>query len=191
MRWQQSSYDVVETIADKYYFAGSVWNTQVAKRFVLKTKRFGKIIESSYYLHLQNDGKPFNIAFEPSTSFGCSVGCLFCASGTLSPIKSLNVDEIFEQVDTLIAIYRDDFPGSHDIKEDVFYSGIGEPTLMTNILMDASQKILAKHSRLQFKMSTMGAMPSALLRWAKSDIPLRSVQVGIPHWDEEKNKISL
>ena len=181
MSWQQTGYDVVETLADKYYFAGSVWNTQIAKRFILKSKRFGKIIESSYYLHLRDDGTPFNIAFEPSTSFGCSVGCLFCASGNLVPIKSLTADEIVEQVNALIAIYRHDFPGLKNVREDVFYSGIGEPTLMTNTLIDASQNIVANHPEMQFKMSTMGAVPEALIRWAKSDLPLRSVQIGIPH----------
>ena len=155
---------------------------------VLKSKRFGQIIESSYYLHFRDDGTPFNVAFEPSTSFGCSVGCLFCASGTLAPIKSLTAEEIVEQVDALMAIYRQDFPGLNTVREDVFYSGIGEPTLMTNTLIDASEQILKRHPHMQFKMSTMGALPDALSRWASSDLPLRSIQVGIPHWDEEKIK---
>ncbi|MCE3046310.1 radical SAM protein [Legionella sp. 16cNR16C] len=186
MTWTNSAYEVIETINDEYFFAGSAWNTQIAKRFVLKTKRFGRLIEASYYLHLDK-GKPFNIAFEPSTSFGCSVGCLFCASGTLSPIKALTVAEIVEQVNTLIAIYRRDFP-DYRIREDVFYSGIGEPTLMTNVLIEASARLLEQNPDLQFKMSTMGALPSALLRWADSELPLRSLQVGIPHWNEDKIK---
>jgi len=94
MAWTDTSYEVIDTISDQYYFAGPEWDTQIAKRFILKNKRVSKIVESSYYLHVQHDGSPANIAFEPSASFGCPVGCLFCASGTLFPVRALTATEI-------------------------------------------------------------------------------------------------
>lgn len=187
--WQATSYEVIDIINDKYFFAGPSWNTQIAKRFILKNKRVNKIIEASFYLHLDKHGKPVNVAFEPSTSFGCSVGCLFCASGNLFPIRALNAQEIVEQIDTLIRIYRTHYPFNHsEVREDVFYSGIGEPSLMTNTLIDASQQLLNMYPHMHFKMSTMGALPSALMRWAEIDVPLRTLQIGIPHWDNDKIK---
>lgn len=187
VHWQQSQYTELEEITDQYYFSGSAWDTQVAKRFILSSKRVGKVVESSYYLHLTEQGIPYNVAFEPSISFGCPVGCLFCASGDLSPIKNLTAAEIADQVEHLIAIYRDDYPDS-PAREDVFYCGIGEPTLMVDTLVDASHQILANHPHMQFKFSTMVAKPDKLIDWGKSDVPLRTVQIGIPHWDEEKVK---
>ncbi len=186
--WDSASYDIIDTVSDKYYFAGSAWNTQVAKRFILNVRRFDKVIESSYYLHLQENGTPFNVAFEPSTSFGCAVGCLFCASGTLSPIKTLNAEEMAEQVQELISVYKSDFPSFSNVRKDVFYSGIGEPTLIIDTIIEASQKILKMHPDLQFKISTMGAVPKSLVKLAQSKVPLRSLQIGIPHWNEEKIK---
>lgn len=188
MAWTDTSYEVIDTISDQYYFAGPEWDTQIAKRFILKNKRVSKIVESSYYLHVQHDGSPANIAFEPSASFGCPVGCLFCASGTLFPVRALTATEITEQVTALMNVYKNDFPNIVKIREDVFYCGIGEPTLIADILIAASQQILKNHPHMQFKMSTMGALPSAFSKFAACDVPLRSIQLGVPHWDEIKIK---
>ncbi len=186
MHWNLQEYRVVRQIQDKYYFAGHGWDTQVARRFILNVERINKPVESSIYLHLDTHGKPVNVAFEPSISFGCQPRCGFCASGNLFPISALSEHEVHHQVAGLITAFNEEFPEYSGIRKDVFYAGIGEPTLLSQTLIRASKTLKQDYPDLGFKLSTMGARPDTLTRFTADAIGLRSLQAGIPHHEDNK-----
>ena len=188
MNWDQAGFKVEKVIEETCSFAGPNWNIEKIKRFVLKVKETNQIIEASYYIHFNsNEGKLINVGFEPSGSYGCPIGCLFCASGALRPIQPLDGRQIANQVLLLIDDCRRTHKEIESIPKYIFYVGIGEPTLI-NQLITASNLICKKYPGLSFKISTMAAVPRAIIQFAKSNLPLRSIQLSLPHWDEKKLK---
>ncbi len=185
MVWSDAGFEVKDIIEDEYFFAGPDWQAQRAKRFVLNVTRTNQIIECAHYAHLNENNAVVNVAFEPSASYGCAIGCLFCASGGLYPITSLNKEEIVGQITNLICDYEQNYAANYSVRRDVFYAGIGEPTLMPDQIIGASEIVHNLCPEIGFKMSTMGAVPNAIAKFAESSAPWRSLQFSIPHWDEK------
>lgn len=188
MNWTQAGFEVGKVIKEDCFFSGPCWNTEKIKRFILRSKETGQIIESSYYIHLNKKKSLVNVGFEPSGSYGCPMGCLFCASGGLRPIKALETEQVANQVLALIDDCFQAYPETKSTPKYIFYVGIGEPTLITNQLINASKIISKKYPDLSFKIATMGAIPEGIIKFARSDLPFRSIQLSLPHWNENKLK---
>lgn len=80
------------------------------------------------------------------------------------------------------------YKNANSIPKYVFYMGMGEPTLLSERLVIASDIICNKYPDLSFKISTMGAVPKAIVEFAKIKHPLRSLQLSMPHWDNDRLK---
>lgn len=168
-------------------FSGSKWSSEFAKRFILKNNN-GKIIEASYFIRYNKNHEIVSVAFEPSLSYGCPIKCLFCASGDIKDISILTKNEIFNILEILIEDYKKTFGYVKEVPHYVGYSGIGEGTLLGQYLIGASRNISEKYDFLIFKIASMAANPDLFLKFADSKLPLRSIQVTLPHYEENKIK---
>ena len=68
-----------------------------------------------------------------STQLGCSMGCKFCATGTLGFIRNLSCDEMLEMIKVIV---NDN--ASPDFKlVNILLMGMGEPLLNFNSILHA------------------------------------------------------
>lgn len=170
-----------EKYNDCYPYIGHYFNFQKAQRYVFRLIRLDKPIESSAY-HQQINGQTIKVAIEISSMFSCPVGCRFCASGSLGRVYLLTVDEIVEQ-GKVIAKNID-----NSIPIHFCFQGIGEPSLIPENIIKASQKLLKLYPKAKFKLSTMGYNPDGIIKLADNKIPWEAVQITLPHFQEKKLK---
>lgn len=89
-----------------------------------------------------------------STQVGCAVDCEFCASSLLPFRRSLTLDEMLAQLETL----RQALPAGSKLQR-VFYSGIGEPLLNYEAVTETARYLLARHY-IPSTINTSGIIPA-------------------------------
>ena len=73
-----------------------------------------------------------------SSQVGCSLACEFCATGRLKLMKNLSAAEIFDQVEMIASIAKDE-RGKN--LSNIVYMGMGEPLLNYSNVLESVEKI--------------------------------------------------
>lgn len=110
-----------------------------------------------------------------SSQVGCSIGCLYCASGTLQFKRNLEIQEILDQVNNILAI------NSIDGEIKILFMGVGEPLLNYGNVSKAIEKlteVAAEISLQEIIVCTSGISPN-IKRMADDMLPNRlAVSIG-------------
>jgi len=172
---------LIKRYSDCYPYVGHYFNQQKAQRYIFKINRLNKPIEASAY-HQQIDGHDIKIAIELSSMFSCPIGCKFCASGSLGKSEILTEDEIIEQAVYIASVIKKTTP------IHFCYQGIGEPSLIPELIINVSKRLLKLYPACKFKLSTMGANPGGIIELAFTDLPFESIQITLPHFNQVELK---
>jgi 23S rRNA (adenine2503-C2)-methyltransferase len=89
-----------------------------------------------------------------STQVGCAVNCPFCASSLLPFMRNLTPEEMLAQLETL----RRALPPKARLQR-VYYSGIGEPLLNDETVIETARYLLARHY-IPSTINTSGIIPA-------------------------------
>jgi len=89
-----------------------------------------------------------------STQIGCAVNCPFCASSLLPFTRNMTLDEMLAQIETL----RQALPKRTRLQR-VYYSGIGEPLLNEEVVLETARYLLARHY-IPSTVNTSGIIPA-------------------------------
>jgi 23S rRNA (adenine2503-C2)-methyltransferase len=89
-----------------------------------------------------------------STQVGCAVNCPFCASSLLPFLRNLTLDEMLAQIETL----RRALPPKARLQR-IYYSGIGEPLLNDEVVVETARYLLARHY-IPSTINTSGIIPA-------------------------------
>lgn len=73
-----------------------------------------------------------------SSQVGCSLACKFCATGRLKLMKNLSAAEMYDQVENIASIARDDFDTN---LTNIVYMGMGEPLLNYSNMLESVRRI--------------------------------------------------
>ena len=165
--------EVVETIESENTYLARAWNRERAYRYVVSTT--SGPVEASFFEHYLGDHFVKSVVELP-TSFGCPVGCKYCASGQLRGSVPLSGDEMVEMCDLILNLH------SNDMKNEVrvSFSGIGEVSLDHQPVLNAARSIAA-HRPASFTFATVGARPGFLLEADRvsSELTVHTVQVTV------------
>ena len=91
-----------------------------------------------------------------STQAGCSMGCIFCATGSMGLIRNLNIDEIIDQYRFWVKFMKQKKIAGNIT--NLVFMGMGEPFLNYENTRDAI-RLLLKHSSIgktRITISTIG-----------------------------------
>jgi 23S rRNA (adenine2503-C2)-methyltransferase len=89
-----------------------------------------------------------------STQVGCAVNCPFCASSLLPFLRNLSLEEMLAQIETL----RRALPAKARLQR-IYYSGIGEPLLNDEAVVETARYLLARHY-IPSTINTSGIIPA-------------------------------
>jgi 23S rRNA (adenine2503-C2)-methyltransferase len=89
-----------------------------------------------------------------STQVGCAVNCPFCASSLLPFLRNLTLEELLAQIETL----RRELPPKARVQR-IYYSGIGEPLLNDEAVVETARYLLARHY-IPSTINTSGIIPA-------------------------------
>jgi 23S rRNA (adenine2503-C2)-methyltransferase len=130
----------------------------------------GQLIEA--VLLLFNDGRN---SICVSSQSGCSMGCSFCATGTIKKFRNLTAEEIFDQVVFLNSLLKSESTRHNDQISNIVFMGMGEPLQNYDHVMDAIRTLCDKDSfgfsPRRITISTCG-LPEQIKRLAEESIPL-------------------
>ncbi|MFA5080759.1 MAG: 23S rRNA (adenine(2503)-C(2))-methyltransferase RlmN [Candidatus Paceibacterota bacterium] len=143
----------------------------------LITLQDGKQIETVLMLHIGNRSTVC-----VSSEVGCSIGCLFCATGKMGFFRNLTVYEILEQV-----LFFARYLKSKDNRQitNVVFMGMGEPFLNYNNVLDAIKIINNGHcfniGSRKISISTSGII-EGIKKLAKEDMQVNlSISLHAPN----------
>jgi 23S rRNA (adenine2503-C2)-methyltransferase len=88
-----------------------------------------------------------------STQVGCAVNCPFCASSLLPFVRNITLEEMLAQIETL----RRALPPKARLQR-IYYSGIGEPLLNDETVVETARYLLARHY-IPSTINTSGIIP--------------------------------
>lgn len=104
------------------------------------------------YMHDRSNRLTYNSTVCVSSQVGCSMGCLFCATGNQGFKRNLSFAEIAGQAE-LCGSYCEE-----PIKAVVF-AGMGEPLLNYDNVKEAIFKLHKEHGINNFELATVGIVP--------------------------------
>ncbi len=172
-----------------------VFDEQEGYRFTYAIRDGFTFIETGAYLHWRK-GEIVDIAFDISCMSGCAFNCKFCASSTYNK-GFLSKEEIVAQVDATLkhlSTSQGHFLGSCD-KYTFSFEGMGEPSLpkVSDNIQEAIKILQKKFSgknkkKIQFIISTIGARPSSIKKWADNELPLETLQISLHAVSDEKRR---
>ncbi|MBM71229.1 MAG: 23S rRNA (adenine(2503)-C(2))-methyltransferase RlmN [Crocinitomicaceae bacterium] len=73
-----------------------------------------------------------------SSQVGCSLACKFCATGRLKRMKNLSAAEIYDQVENIATIARDEYDTN---LTNIVFMGMGEPLLNYSNMLESIKRI--------------------------------------------------
>ncbi len=73
-----------------------------------------------------------------SSQVGCSLACKFCATGRLKLMKNLSAAEMYDQVENIATIARDEYETN---LTNIVYMGMGEPLLNYSNMLESVKRI--------------------------------------------------
>lgn len=170
--------ELLNKYTSKCDYYARTWDREDAYRYIF---RFGSdVIEAGFFVHYKNNSIAKYVV-ELSTSFGCPVGCLHCASGGIKNYSKLSSEEIVMMFEFLI-LNNSIIPG---VKLLITFSGIGEGALQSKEIFNASEVIYYKNKNVCFNISTVGFNSGFLRicdRFSKR-IPINYVQITYIHYN--------
>lgn len=171
--------ELIEKHVSGSNYHARTWDREDAYRYIF---RFGKnVIEAGFFVHYA-DNEIVKRVVELSSSYGCPVGCLHCASGAIQNYSRLSPDEIVEMFNYLVS----DNKVEKTDRVLVTFSGIGEGALQSKQILSSSKTIFADYSGAYFNFSTVGYNPKFLkfCDSAAQEIPLNYIQLTYLHFDK-------
>lgn len=151
------------------------FDKQVAYRYLFCLSD-GNLIESAAYHHFKRD--PYilqDLSIDLSTMVGCPCKCKFCASQSISYIRSLKPFEIISQFVRLVREH--DIPSYPQIM--CSFQGIGEASLIPEDIIEISKHLLKLDRRINISIATMGTFLRAFQIWRDSGVPIRNLQISL------------
>ena len=73
-----------------------------------------------------------------SSQVGCSLACKFCATGRLKLMKNLSAAEMYDQVENIASMARDEYQTN---LTNIVYMGMGEPLLNYSNMLESVRRI--------------------------------------------------
>lgn len=132
----------------------------------------GQHVETSAYKHYLGK-RPTALAIDVSTMIGCPLKCRYCAAGAIRFERALRVDEIVGQFAEMVRRHdQESFPVLN-----CSFQGIGEPSLLYQDVVTASEQVLALDPRAQISISTTAASEQTVRAWADSGLTFENLQL--------------
>ncbi len=152
------------------FFYSRFFDFQKSHKYLI-TLDDGRRIETTCFEHFLNKNKT-DIAIDITTMDGCPMQCLFCASSSLKFNRYLSEEEILYQVNSMVDKYS-----SNDIEQiTCSFQGIGEPTLVPDIIVNSSKKIQSIDKRIVISLSTICTDVPSFFTIANSGILFDNIQ---------------
>jgi len=166
-----------EIRAENKYYTRS-WNKEYAIRYVFNINE--AVVEASFFKHFR-DNVFIKSVIELPLSYGCAIGCRFCASSKLKYIRFLSYDEIFN-IFKYVTYYH--IPKKTSVFR-VSFAGIGEGALMPDLIEKITLRIVDMYKNCVFTFTTSGCDPKFILFINKlsNNIPVQYLQISYLHHD--------
>lgn len=119
-----------------------------------------------------------------STQIGCSVGCVFCVTGTLGLNRNLTSDELFNMVQFI----KNDLQKDKKNFEEIALMGMGEPLLNYDNIVGFYKKIKQIYPEMKLFLSTSG-VPGRIKKLADSDTDFGLFVSLHSPYDEERSML--
>lgn len=137
-------------------------STDGSCKFLFQTEA-GNHYEALYFKFSEDGGLTETPICCLSSQVGCSVGCVFCATGKLGFQENLSADDLLETAELILAHLGPDEAGP-----DIFtFMGMGEPLLNIDSLIDLYPRAMRRLQVKSLSLSTV-VIPKALIRLAES-----------------------
>ena len=154
--------DLRRKLNDKY----SIGRSRIIKVQKSKDKTIKLLLELFDGQRIETVGIPYKDRYSccVSTQVGCSIGCLFCATGASSFKRNLSAGEIVDQLLSIVDVIRDSkykTQATGHYIDNIVFMGMGEPLLNYNATMKAIRLIneeLGIGAR-RMTISTVGIIP--------------------------------
>lgn len=138
--------ELLQLLTTKNSYSGSGWNTELTKRYLFSLNN--NILEASYFEHYNNDIFIKKVIELPIT-YGCLIGCKFCASGNLNGFRKLEFDELLYMYKYIINNEK-----INNEKILITITGIGELQLMIEEVL-AFLNYFKGYMDIEFTFSTI------------------------------------
>ena len=191
-----SSFSLVDAVHHPpISFLARVFDKQEGYRFTYANDGEKKFIETGAYLHWCK-GKIIDVALDLSCMSGCAYSCKFCASSKYNH-GFLTENEIIQQVRMTLELLR--FVQADFIdkcpKFTFSFQGMGEPSIpnVSKNIVSSIKKIRSifqpnTGKTVQFTISTIGAYPAVIRKWAEESISLETLQLSLHASSDEKRR---
>jgi 23S rRNA (adenine2503-C2)-methyltransferase len=167
---------------DRYF--SKYYDQQVAYKYLFALHEEHSI-ESAAYQHFRGvDRMPQDLSIDISSMIGCPMGCTFCESSLIPYKRCLTVDEMVAQVASLVE--KHDRPRFPQIM--CSFQGIGEPSLVAEEVIEASERLLMLDDRFDISIATIGANLKAFRAWRESNVPIHNLQISSSGITDEQLK---
>jgi 23S rRNA (adenine2503-C2)-methyltransferase len=153
-------------------FTSRFFDYQVSRKYLVQLDD-GANIETTLYEH-SLAGVATDVAIDISTMVGCPMGCSFCASATQNFGRALAISEIVGQVRHFL-----DTDQLHADQITCSYQGIGEPSVIPDLVVKSSECLLRLDPRIVISVSTMASNPSGVIKIASAGFPIHNFQLSL------------
>ena len=178
--------ELINTFYSTKQYLSRYWNNQQTKKYLFVVNN--KQVEAGYFIHYM-ENKIVRHIIELSASHGCPMKCKFCASSSITPVKGLLQDEIFEVFEY---IYNDNNLSTCDYVL-VAMAGIGELYFTFDNVKEFVLKANTNYDNLRFATSSC-CMDSGLftaLENLSKQVTFDNIQITHISTDVEKNKFLI
>lgn len=175
-----STLKIIDRLERSDTYLTKKWKYEKAFRFVFEYFD-KKRVESSAFIHYGSNNEILDLTIEVSTMYGCPLKCKFCDTNKIQSVHYLNSKEILMQIQKTLSecclnpLDFDDFR--------ISYLAIGENSLIPDVIIESIGLIREIYNHSKFNLSTVIADISAIEKWSKAHIPLRTLQLSILHFD--------
>jgi 23S rRNA (adenine2503-C2)-methyltransferase len=172
--------ELIKTFKKEEHFASRYFDRQIAYRYLFRLAD-GYTIESGAYQHFWGN-TPATLAIDISSMVGCPKECKFCASASIPYVRALTANEMLSQVVRLVTkhdVY--DFP-----KIVCSFQGIGETSLIDDLVVRVSRMIMRLDRRIAISLSTTATCLRAFKTWRDSEITFDNLQISYSGTTDEQ-----
>jgi len=157
------------------------WDREVATRYVFKVGNTPT--EVSHFEHYLGNVR-VKAVVELPLSFGCPVGCRYCASALLEHWRPLQAEEIAWMLRQVLPRHASEgFP-----RLRIAFAGIGEGSLFRHTLAATCHRVLALYPHASFMLATVGR-DASFLSWATdlaATVPVEYLMISYLHHSRDR-----
>lgn len=131
-------------------YSSNRWRYEDTYKYIFELKK--NIIEAGFFVHYKDLDKNSCLKYviELPTSYGCPVGCKFCASSEIDCNGVMSAEDI---LDIFFYIYRDNKLQKND-NIRVSYLGIGDLYYTIDNVLQSSKIISKNYNNIQYNVSS-------------------------------------